>query len=179
MNHALVLTFDPQAEARVESVWTLFEKAGIGKTPGQFGEVPHVTLSEGLQGDSDLLQTIPETGVSDYVIRLVPFGLFLGEKHVLYYHAVLPPEMRAMHSLHHQLLRERHIQNNRLYTPMEVIFHCTVAVDIDHADLQRAVSIMADWRETILAHARQMELWKYFPVSRAHVRTLEEAGGRT
>ncbi len=55
MPFGIGLTLDERTGERVCDLWRAFEKAGVGKTPGQLGLPPHVTLSLFADGDPAVL----------------------------------------------------------------------------------------------------------------------------
>lgn len=108
MPYGIGLTFDERTSARVRLLWRAFEEAGVGKTPGQLGLPPHVTSSLFSSGKPDVLVSLVEAlSVADPSLKLVPFGAFLGEKHTLYLHAVLSPDLVQAHARHVALARAR------------------------------------------------------------------------
>ena len=155
MRHAVIVLFDTQSEMKIRAIWKQFELAGVGKTPGQLGEPPHVTFSEGLLGPQDkLIGAVPDATISDRRIKLMPFGVFPGAKYVLYYNAAPSEEMRRAYLSHYEMLRSRHVECNPQYSPDSILFHCTIAVDVERERLDQAFSMMLQSREEVCLRAQ-------------------------
>jgi hypothetical protein len=174
MGHAIVWTFNSSLDKKIRKVWKEFEEAGIGKTPGQLGEPPHITVSAFPGTDPNVLvETMNDTAFVESPIRLIPFGAFLGEKQVLFYHVVLTPAQYQSHVRHFEILRERRIDFSPTYAPGNVHFHCTLAVGIEKEQFQRGIEICWNHPETLEGTITGVELFEFFPVKIIRRRKLE------
>ncbi len=173
MAYGIALTFDNNLESQIRKVWRSFQDAIIGKTPGQFEEPPHVGLVDCPQGPpTELHDMIDEIVVSDARINLIPFGVFTGQLYVVYYNALLSGDLMNAHRELYSSLNDHHIAYNLLYSPGHVIFHCTVAVEIESGHYLKALSIMRDFPETLGGTATHIQLFKYFPIKMLHAKDL-------
>ena len=173
MAYGIALTFDSNLESQIRKVWHAFQDAGIGKTPGQFDEPPHVGLVGCPNGSpTTLSDMIDEIRVSDAGIKLIPFGVFLGPKYVVYYNALLSEDLLKAHKELYSFLNDHRITFDPLYSPGQVLFHCTVAVDIESAHYSKAISIMRDCSEPMAGTATRIQLFEYFPIKKLHTRNL-------
>jgi 2'-5' RNA ligase len=169
MAYGIGLTLDKKLEGQVRQLWRQFEAAGVGKTPGQFDEPPHITFSVFPSGDpAPLVELVEATLVADSRVKLIPFGAFLEDKHVLYYSAVLSQGLQQAHARHFEIIRARNIEHNLTYMPGNVLFHCTMAVDIEPGDFPKGIDICFKNREVLEGTVTQMELFEFFPVKPIH-----------
>jgi hypothetical protein len=173
MPYGIGLTLDKRTGAGVRDLWRVFEEAGVGKTPGQLGVPPHVTFALFSSGKPDVLVSLVEAlSVEDPSLKLVPFGAFLGEKHTLYLHAVLAPDLVQAHVTHIALARARGLSCDRLYTPGSIVFHCTLAVEIEDSDFLTGVEICRSHPEILEGCAETVELFEFFPAKQVHGREI-------
>jgi 2'-5' RNA ligase len=173
MAYAIALTLDRTLDNDVRQLWHDLEAAGIGKTPGQFAEPPHITLSLHSDGDREtLIKLIDSISVANLRIRLTPFGAFLGKTHVLYYNAVLSGELLHAHAELYNIFGRQKIEYDPLFSPGSVIFHCTMAVEIAEASLLDGTNICLKHREILDGTVEGIELIEFFPVNVIHRRRL-------
>jgi hypothetical protein len=176
MAYAVALILEEKLGNQVRKVWDAFQAAGIGTTPGQFGEPPHISLVDCPQGPPDVLHhALDETGAPDAGIRLIPFGVFPGQMSVVYYNALLSDGLLHVHRKLYSFLADRGIAFNPLYSPGQVVFHCTAAVDIDLRQFPEAMSIMRDNSEPLAGQADRVQLFEYFPIKVLRTKELHSA----
>ena len=167
MPYGIGLTLDEGTHARVRLLWRMFEEAGVGKPPGQLGLPPHVTFSLFASGEPDvLISLVKALSVADPSLKLVPFGAFLGEKDTLYLHAVLSPDLVQAHARHVALARAEGLSCDRLYTPGNIVFHRTLAVEIEESAFLTGVEICRSHPEILEGRAETVELFEFFPSKR-------------
>ena len=173
MAYGIGLTLDSKLEDQVRQLWLQFEAAGVGKTPGQFDEPPHITFSVFSSGNpATLIELVEATPVTDSRVKLIPFGAFLGDRHVLYYSAVLSQGLLQAHAKHFEIIRARNIEHNPTYVPGNVLFHCTIAVDIEAGEFLKGIDICVKNREVLEGTVEQMELFEFFPMKLIHRRRI-------
>jgi hypothetical protein len=174
MAFGIALTFDAQLDARVRQVWRQFEAAGVGKTPGQLGESPHVTFSLFPSGNpKKLIELAEATPIFDAGVKLVPFGAFFGDSHALYYNVVLSRGLLEAHAKHYKILIEYGLNHDPVYEPGNILFHCTMAVDIAREQFFEGIDICIMNPKTLEGRAEQMELFEYFPVKNIYRKRIE------
>jgi hypothetical protein len=105
-------------------------------------------------------------------VKLIPFGVFLRDRYVLYYNAVLSPGLFRAHSEHCEAIRRGGLDHSPLYMPGDALFHCTIAVDVKPEDLFRAIKICLDNRETLEGTVEHIQLLEFFPVKVIHGRQV-------
>jgi hypothetical protein len=175
MGFGICLTLDAKLNHQVQESWRLFERARIGTTPGQCSEPPHVTFSDTPSGSAEALwNAAKDLHFAETELQLVPVGIFPGAKHVFYYNAVLCRGLHNAYMAHYELIRLAEIPVNPLYAPGSVLFHCTIAVDVDEADLGTALGLVYPAAEAVSGHASAIELWEYFPAKRIYRRELSK-----
>jgi hypothetical protein len=173
MGFGVVLTLDAKLNHQVQETWQLFERARIGTTPGQYSEPPHVAFSDTPSGSAEALwNATKDLDFAETALQLVPIGIFPGAKHVFYYNAVLCGGLHHAHMAHYELIQLAGIPVNPLYAPGNVLFHCTIALDVDEADLGRALGLVYPGTVAASGHASAVELWEYFPAKRIYRREL-------
>ncbi len=173
MGTGIVFIFDAGLETKIKSIWAKFEVEGIGKTPGQFSEPPHVAIAGDLTvEDKVLIKMINDTSFSNTIVKFIPFGVFLGKEHVLYYNAILSEEIIKSYFDLYEGIAEKGIGYNKYYSPGNVLFHCTISVEIKDIDLQKAISIVRNNQEPFSGSIKGIELWHYFPVERIYRKEL-------
>jgi hypothetical protein len=173
MAYAIALALDDTLANEVRQLWHELEAAGVGKTPGQFAELPHITLSLHPDGDCEsLVKLIDSISIADLRTQLVPFGTFLGEKHVLYYTAVLSEELLQAHAQHYDVLKREKIEFDPLYSPGKIVFHCTMAVDIEDERLHDGINICLRHKDVLDGSVEGIELVEFFLVKVIHRKTL-------
>lgn len=176
MPYGIGLTLDEQTNRTVLLLWKALEAAGVGRTPGQLGLPPHVTFSLFADGDPAVLAALVDAlEVTDPFLKLIPFGAFLGEKPTLYLHAVLSPDLVRAHAAHVALAHARGLSCNRLYTPGNIVFHCTLAVEIEDKDFATGVEICRSHPETVEGRAETVDLFEFFPARRIRTRPIPAA----
>jgi hypothetical protein len=177
MAYAIALTLDRTLDSEVRQLWHELETAGIGKTPGQFAELPHITFSLFPTANPEtLIKLVDSMSITTSRVRLVPFGTFLGEKHVLYYNAVLSEELLQAHARHYDVLKHEKIEYDPIYSPGKIIFHCTMAVDIEEKRLLDGINICLKHRSILDGSVEGIELIEFFPVKVIHTRRFVTEG---
>ena len=173
MAFGIALALDSDLSAQVAAVWRQFEAAGVGKTPGEFEEPPHITLALFPSGDPmRLARLLDETPFSDTSLALTPFGAFLGDRHVLYYNVVLCPALLEAHAALHARIRAENLPCDPLYSPGSIVFHCSLAMEVEPQALSSGVEICLRNPQTRSGRAEAVELFEYFPVKSLHRRRL-------
>ncbi len=177
MAYAIILTLDRALEKRVRQLWHELEAAGIGKTPGQFAEPPHITFSIFPAANPEMLvKLVDSMSITASRVRLVPFGTFLGEKHVLYYTAVLSEELFQAHAQHYDVLKREKIEYDPGCSPGKIVFHCTMAVEIEEERFLDGIKICLKHRDMLDGSVEGIELIEFFPVKVICRRTLVTTG---
>ena len=177
MAHAIILTLNRTLDSEVRQLWHELEAAGIGKTPGQFDEPPHITFSLFPAANPEtLIKLVNSMSITASRVRLVPFGTFLGKKHVLYYTAILSEELLQAHAQHYNVLRREKIEHDPIFSPGNVVFHCTMAVDVEEERFLDGINICLRYKDILDGSVEGIELIEFFPVKVICRRTLVTTG---
>lgn len=175
MGYGLVLTFDSDLDAGVRSLWRHLELAELGVTPGQLHEPPHVTLADSETASPEALW---EASLAfhpvDAGLGLLPFGIFPGKSLVVYYNVTLCEALQKAYLAYYESLRGRGVDFNLHYSPDSMIFHCTMATEIEPSALREAAELILREGGPLQGSAAAIELWRYFPVQPLHRRSLSE-----
>jgi hypothetical protein len=169
MKRGIVLALDPKLDAHIRKMWEIFEKAGIGITPGRLLETPHVTIAEASSEKTEpLWQASIETNFVDRDLHLVPFGVFLGKKNIVFYNVVLSEGLHKSYVDFYDLLRRKKAAYNPLYDPSHILFHCTIAVDIEEHELAHALELVSKERKSLAGSVSAIEFWEHFPTRKVN-----------
>jgi hypothetical protein len=167
MKRGIVLSVDSRLDAHVRTMWDVFEKAGIGITPGRLLETPHITIAEASSESIEpLWQASVETRFAERELHLVPFGVFLGKRNIIFYNVVLSEGLHTSYTEFYELLRQKKAAYNPLYDPSHILFHCTIAVDVEEHELARAVELVSKERKSLSGSVAAIEFWEHFPTKR-------------
>ncbi|NPV81740.1 MAG: hypothetical protein HPY52_16025 [Firmicutes bacterium] len=91
---------------------------------------------------------------------------------MLFYNAVLSRELLQAHAEHYEILRARGIEHDPTYSPGNVLFHCTIAVDLEEEQLHEGINICLEHGETLEGSVENVELIEFFPAKLIHRRKL-------
>lgn len=173
MAYAVVLTLDEQLSREVTDTWHSFETASIGKTPGQLNEPPHITfaISRGAS-PATLWSAVRDVAFANAELKLLPFGVFTGDRHVVYLNAVLSEGLGRSHRDLYRRLTQDNVATDPLYAPGNVLFHCTIAVEVEPARLAEAVTLLSGRETSHSGCAVTVDLWEFFPVQLLHRREI-------
>jgi hypothetical protein len=164
MRRGVVLSLDSQLDAHVRKSWSAFEEQGIGITPGKLLEAPHVTIAEASSSDIEpLWQAALETPFESLEVHLIPFGVFLGKKSIVYYSVVFSEGLLGSYLSFYTLLRQKKAAFNPLNSPGHILFHCTIAIDVEAQELPRAVEILSEDKKAHSGYVSAIEIWEHFP----------------
>ena len=173
MPFGTAIILESSADGRIREIWREFEATHVGRTPGSFGEPPHVTFAGELEASQQELESVVlATPFEEMDLTLVPYGVFGGATQTLYLRAQPSEGLLRAHRAHYQLLGEQHIRHSLLYDPQNVVFHCTIAVEIPEGTMGEAIALLAPYKGPIATRATEFQLWSYFPVRLLHRRTL-------
>ncbi len=178
MRQGVVLALEAGLENHIRKVWKSFEEAGIGITPGQLLEPPHITIAEAASTAIEpFWQAAIETPFTDQRLQLLPFGVFLAKKNVLFYNVTLSEGLHRSYLAFYDLLRNKKAAYKPLYDPSHLLFHCTVAIDIEESELSHAIELMSKERATLSGIATAIELWEHHPARRKNTKLLQPTPG--
>jgi hypothetical protein len=164
MRRGIVLSLDTQLDAHIRKMWAAFEREGIGITPGKLLETPHVTIAEASSSEIEpLWQAAVETPFETRDVHLVPFGVFPGKKCIVYYTVILSEGLLKSYLSFYNLLRQKKAAYNPLCDPGHILFHCTIAIDVEAAELPKAIEVLSREKETLSGCVSNVEFWEHFP----------------
>ncbi len=165
MGIAWLATFDPELDSFVRAIWSALEAEGIGRTPGQLGEKPHVSLFIGRDADAEAVKSIFEERSAPLMPALLEAaGVFLGPAPVLYLPIAPTAEFLRYHRALHDQLEAASVFRDSHYLPDSCFFHCTLAVDLRREDLPRALAAIGAYDKPLSGRIEGMQLIRYFPM---------------
>jgi hypothetical protein len=179
MGFAIVLSFDEELAGSVRRIWGELEAGGVGVSLATFDEPPHVSLA--LIPDADreyLVSLVDSLTLTGLAVRLVPFGVFLGERCTLYCAAALDPGLLVTYAELYGRLRDDSVDYDPLSAPGSVVFHCTLAVDVGPRLLSGGAEVCRRFPDTLVGRVEAVELLEYFPVRGIHRRDLGNRSSR-
>jgi hypothetical protein len=164
MGIGILATFDGELEASVRKTWAALEAEGIGTTPSQLGERPHVSLFLGKDEDEGramkVFESVPRPRID---LLLEPLGIFLSPKPVLYLSVMPNDKLLSFHRGLHDKLEAAGILSDPFYIPGACNFHCTLAIDLEKDDLCRAIAVIEAQSAILRGRIEGIELIRYFP----------------
>lgn len=165
MGIAWIATFDEGLDASVLRIWAALEAEGLGSTPGQLGERPHVSLFLGDGKDESAALGIFEDSLAPRMgATLQPAGIFLGPAPVLYLALAPTEDLLGYHRGIHARIEAAGLARDPHYLPDSCVFHCTLAVGLRREDLPRALAVVDGYSRPLAGRIEGMQLLRYFPV---------------
>ncbi len=164
MRRGIVLSLDPKLDTYIRRIWGIFEQSHLGIIPGKLLETPHITIAEATSSSIEpLWQAAIETQFDQRDVHIVPFGAFLGKKNIIYYNVIPSEGLLKSYLAFYNLLKQKKAAYNPLYDPSHILFHCTIAVDIETNELPNAIELISKERESISGCVANIEFWEHFP----------------
>ncbi len=148
MAHALELFFDPTIEAEIKNVWARLEAAGLPSlaTRSHRRHRPHVTLVVADRIETSQLGDARERLAATHLnITLYSPAVFQGSG-VLYLSVVPTMALLRLHQEVHAAMRDGLFKPWHTYSPDAWVPHCTLAQDLDRAQLARGIELLHDER---------------------------------
>jgi hypothetical protein len=169
----IVLSLEPRLDQHVRELWASFQQAGVGITPGQLLESPHITIAEASSTSFEpLWEAVVETKFPDKSLQLIQFGAFFGKKNIIFYNVILSEGLGRSYLSYYESLRQKKAAYKALYDPSHILFHSTVAVEIESAEFPRAIELFAQNKASLAGCAAAVELWEHFPAKLVRRREL-------
>ncbi len=173
MKLAIALTFDNQLNSNIQRLWDKFELQNIGRTPIKYNEPPHVKFSIINNCDiNTITNIINNISISEVDFQLVPFGIFPSNDNIIFFYAKLVDEVHQSHIYLYQLLDNNKIEYDNFYSPINIIFHCTIAFDISDKELYNAISIIKEYPTLLTGKADKLIFYEYSPTKIIYERQL-------
>ncbi|MGQ0837126.1 2'-5' RNA ligase family protein [Actinokineospora sp.] len=154
MAHAIMITFDEQAETAIRGLWARLDRAGL---PGTRKFPPHLTFAMA----SDIPRRTRAALRADLArltmpgIWLAGLSTFATSENVLMLAAVTDSELLAVHSAVHDVLAGKVRNPNAYYLPGSWIPHCTLVHGVTDAELVAGFGVVFPV-EPIRARARRV-----------------------
>ena len=164
MGFAVCLLFDPEVAAAMSARWDLLAAAGISRSMLDLGYPPHVTLA--VYDELDVAPAVVSLdrafgGVAQVPVTLTGFSTFGAGSGVCYAAVAPSPELNSLQARVLAVVGEpcRPYCEPAQWTP-----HCTLAVGMADAEIDRARGVLGpDWR-TIAGVFEVAELVEFEPV---------------
>jgi hypothetical protein len=167
MAFAIILYFDPAAEARVRSLWQALADQGISSIMSKMGIRPHISLAaaESLDPDracADLSKLAQHS--TPILTALSAVGTFSAGQGVVYLAPVVTAEMIELHGALNARLEQAGLVLYDYYRPAVWIPHCTTAINLLPDEIGVAVQVCRAADVFGPARLAHIALVEYMPI---------------
>ena len=168
MGYAIELFYDDEAEQAVRDIWDGIA-AELGKTSlSDHGARPHVSLAvytddldmTGVQ--ENLLKFAQSIDPFDFCLRSL--SAFTRQEGVVYLAPVVTEQLLSVHERFHEAFAQHKDSVVAHYQPGNWIPHCTVAIDLVPAEIQKAVGYCREAFTPISGRFQEIGLIEFRPV---------------
>jgi hypothetical protein len=167
MNCACIACFNAELENQVKNIWKQFEENNIGKTPGSFGEDPHISMfAVKNHGSDSIIENIRKFENKQINIVLLPYGVFNGEKKVIFLNVIITNELMNYRNRIFDCISNCDIIFEDFYKKDNALLHCTIALDIEDIDIAKSIQIMSTLRSAYIGYINRLQILEYFPVKK-------------
>lgn len=136
MPSGVVMSFEPQGDARVRRAWAALDEAGI-ESPAVRATItgyrPHVSLAvfdEAMEMDAELRTAV--AGSIGLPLRLGSLGVFPGNEGVVFFGVVVTHQLAALQRAVYDVVAVHAHGYWKYYEPGVWIPHCTLATGAHH-----------------------------------------------
>lgn len=168
MGYAVELFYDDEAEQAVRKIWD-----GLGAALGQpslsaLGARPHVSLAvynDDLEtaGFSERLREFAQS-IDPFDFCLGSLSAFTRKEGVVFLAPVVTRHLLTVHERFHEAFAQNKDSVVTHYQPGNWIPHCTVAIDLVPADIQKAVGYNREAFKPISGRFQEIGLIEFRPV---------------
>jgi 2'-5' RNA ligase len=148
MAHALELFFDPAIEAEIRKTWAALEAAGLPSlaTRSHRRHRPHVTLVVADRIETSQLDDARDRLSATHLDATLYSPAVFQRSGVLYLSVVPTMALLRLHQEVHAALRGSMVEPWHTYSVDAWVPHCTLAQDLDRAQLARGIELLHDER---------------------------------
>jgi 2'-5' RNA ligase len=173
MNIAGLACFNSELEKDIKNIWKEFELNGIGKTPGQYGEDPHISMFViSNQSENKVIDLLKVVSNQKMEVKLIPYGIFNGKEKVIYLNVVESDDIHNLKNKYYSILDRNEICIDKHYKMNESILHCTIAVNILDSDFTNAIEIMGKLKPEYSGNIDRIQIIEYFPITKVFEKSL-------
>jgi len=169
MDYAVLLYFDPLAEARIKAtIDRLADRRAVNSTYRDTGLRPNVTLAEFNAPDIEAVNAIVQRFAATwppFPIRLGSIGVFPAEPAVLFYAPIVNDILFAFHRGINTKLKRICSDFAALYQDRNWVAHCTLALNLTTAEVQSGIALLASDFEAIDARLAGIDVITCCPLS--------------
>jgi 2'-5' RNA ligase len=177
MPYAIVLYFDKPSENKIQAIWDTLAEAGISNELQTLNIRPHITLAI-----YDELRCQPcDNKLARYAnqanhlhMAFSHIGAFLQPERVLFISPTPTKELLDFHASVHDHLAEDTQNPWDMYLPGNWVPHCTLALDLEEEQLNKAMSICTNIQLPIEMHANQIGAVEFLPMKGLYEYDLQE-----
>ena len=165
MAYAITLLFDPETEKQLAQFWILFDQAGIPKKE-QPRIRPHITLcifEEIACADCECRISEIASDFGLLTLTLDHLGIFHQQNNVLFIAPTPNAQLLAMQKHVFEEISAFATQPWKMYQPGTWVPHCTLANDLNDADLIRAVTLSLQISLPIEAQIAEIGIIQFDP----------------
>jgi len=168
MPYAIVLYLDHHSEDLVKGFWKQLAQNDISSEILDSGIRPHITLAifEELYCqpcDNELARLAPKT--AHLKILVSHLGVFPQPEMVLFLAPTPTSELLNFHKKIHSLLSKDAIKPWEMYQPGKWVPHCTLALNLDQNQLNKAISLCGEIELPLQMRATQIGAVQFKPVT--------------
>ena len=179
MGFAVELSFDAEADTAVRRLWERLEEHGISDVMPSLGACPHISLAVFDSVDTGALRgELKRFAAAEACIdtRFSAVGTFPTDECVVYLAPVVTRELLEMHARLHARLDALGMDSVENYRPGNWIPHCTVALDLLHGSVSRAIESCFHGHFFIPVRLQAVQLIEFRPVTTLCSYSLKDAG---
>ena len=168
MGYAVELFFDHESELAVRTVWDGVAKALGRPSLSDIGARPHISLAvygDGLDTNGfqeQLLGFAESTDPFDFCLRSL--SAFTRQEGVVYLAPVVTEQLLSVHERFHEAFAQHKDSVVAHYQPGNWIPHCTVAIDLVPAEIQKAVGYSREAFKPISGRFQEIGLVEFRPL---------------
>ena len=150
MPYAVAATFDQDLQAEMSDPMDKFRSHGLGKTPTDYGEPPHMTLAMFKDTTLDtrkIVSACESVRRQKIEMKLQVFGSFVAEENnaTIYLNPVLSNELAVLHAELHKEFDNLGMHNQHEYfRPGQWVPHCSMVLELSKDDYLKAVKVCMD-----------------------------------
>lgn len=161
MDYAVLLHFDPRTETKIQKDVERLAESGINPIYRDLKMRPHLTIAEFSAPDMSPVHRVLALTArkwQSFPIRLASIGLFPVEPGVLFYAPIVDETLLAVHRALNESLTDFCHEFAPLYQEKNWVAHCTLALELSLAEMQKGIGILSDGFEPIQGRFSEMSV---------------------
>lgn len=166
MDYAILLHFDPETEAKLQTAVDRLVDAGVSPVYRDMNMRPHLTMTTFSAPDISPIHRIMALSArkwQSFPIRLASIGLFPTEPGVLFFAPIVDETLLAVHRELHESLASYCDEFSPLYQESNWVAHSTVALELSLQDMQKGIEVLSRDFEPIEARFSELTVFACCP----------------